>query len=46
MLALRMIDDRNLTAHTYNESLAQSIFDQLPGYVQLMRAWLDVMTDE
>jgi len=43
MLALQMIDDRNLTAHTYNESLAQAIFSRLPGYAHVMRIWLDAM---
>jgi len=43
MRALRMIDDRNLTAHTYNESLAQAIFGRLPEYARLMHVWLDAM---
>lgn len=28
-LALAMVDDRNLTSHTYNESLAQRIFSEI-----------------
>ncbi|KKL81476.1 hypothetical protein LCGC14_1994330, partial [marine sediment metagenome] len=28
-LALSMIDDRNLTSHTYSEGLAEQIYDQL-----------------
>lgn len=43
MLALQMIDDRNLTVHTYNESVAQMIFSRLPRYARLMRAWLDAL---
>jgi len=35
-LALGMVDDRNLTVHTYNESLAQAIFRRLPEYTRLM----------
>lgn len=42
-LALRMIDDRNLTAHTYNEALALAIFSRLPDYARLMRRWLNAM---
>ncbi|MFC1465567.1 MAG: HI0074 family nucleotidyltransferase substrate-binding subunit [Candidatus Brachytrichaceae bacterium NZ_4S206] len=43
-LALQMIDDRNRTAHTYNESVAQMIFDRLPQYARLMRTWLNAMS--
>ena len=43
--ALEMIDDRNLTAHTYNESLAELIFQRLPNYSGLMRLWLRQMED-
>ena len=35
-LALGMVDDRNLTVHTYNESLAQAIFRRLPEHTRLM----------
>lgn len=35
-LALGMVDDRNLTVQTYNESLAQAIFRRLPEYTRLM----------
>lgn len=40
-LALAMVDHRNLTSHTYNESLADEIFAALPDYRRLMRLWLD-----
>lgn len=43
--ALIMADDRNLTAHTYNESLATAIFGRLPGHLETLEAWLAVMTD-
>ncbi|AFV76154.1 nucleotidyltransferase substrate binding protein, HI0074 family [Thermus oshimai JL-2] len=35
-LALQMADDRNLTVHTYNEALAQTIYARLEGYARLM----------
>ena len=31
-LWLRMLDDRNRTTHTYNESVAEEIFGRLAGY--------------
>jgi nucleotidyltransferase substrate binding protein (TIGR01987 family) len=39
-LALAMVDDRNLTVHTYNEALAQAIFRRLPHYTRLMESVL------
>jgi len=39
-LALSMADDRNLTVHTYNETLAKDIFSRLSRYVQLIDNWL------
>ena len=42
-LALAMVDDRNLTSHTYNEGLAEQIFDQLGNYAELMADWLSDM---
>ena len=41
--ALAMIDDRNLTVHTYNEALADQIYLRLRGYVSLMQLWLSQM---
>jgi nucleotidyltransferase substrate binding protein (TIGR01987 family) len=41
--SLAMTDDRNLTVHTYNEALADAIFERLPGYAQLMEDWLSSM---
>ncbi|TSE18892.1 nucleotidyltransferase [Tepidimonas alkaliphilus] len=38
--ALAMVDHRNLTAHTYDEALAEAIFAALPGYRVLLRRWL------
>lgn len=37
---LSMIDDRNLTVHTYNESLAVAIYSRLESYARLMEEWL------
>lgn len=37
---LAMIDDRNLTVHTYNESLALAIYSRLESYANLMEEWL------
>lgn len=37
--ALGMADDRNLTAHTYNESLATLIFSRLSRHLELMERW-------
>ena len=40
-LGLEMVDDRNLTSHTYNEGLAVSIYDRLDEYVRLLTLWLE-----
>lgn len=42
-LALRLADDRNLTVHTYNESVAKKLYARLPGYARLMQEWLNAM---
>ncbi len=39
-LGLQMVDDRNLTSHTYHEGLAQRIYERLQSYADLMHAWL------
>ncbi len=41
--ALAMADDRNLTAHTYNEGLAEAIFKRLPGHLATLEGWLGAM---
>lgn len=38
--ALRMARDRNLTVHTYNESLAEEIYGRLGEHARLMEQWL------
>ena len=42
-LALEMVDDRNLTSHTYNEGLAELIFSRLNKYTRLMNSWIASM---
>ncbi len=42
-LALPMVDDRNLTVHTYNRALAEAIYRRLAAYAQLMGQWLAAM---
>ncbi|RMG21994.1 MAG: nucleotidyltransferase [Methanobacteriota archaeon] len=42
-VALAMVDDRNLTSHTYNKSLAEKIYRSLPEYARLMRRWLETI---
>ena len=41
--ALAIADDRNLTAHTYNEGLAEAIFKRLSGHLAVLEAWLTAM---
>ena len=41
--AMDMIDDRNLTVHTYNVELARRIFSNLNDYAELMMNWLESM---
>ncbi|MGA9405711.1 MAG: HI0074 family nucleotidyltransferase substrate-binding subunit [Bacteroidota bacterium] len=42
--ALEMVDDRNLTSHTYHEDVAQKIYEKLPMYVALMEKLLKRMS--
>lgn len=41
--ALVMIDDRNLTSHTYNEQLASEIYGRFPLHSKVLERWLDSM---
>lgn len=43
--ALKMVDDRNLTVHTYNEILAEQIYSRLDGHLRLMEKWLNEIKD-
>lgn len=44
-LALQMTDDRNLTVHTYNETVAVHIYAQLVAYRDLMQTCVTRMLD-
>jgi nucleotidyltransferase substrate binding protein (TIGR01987 family) len=37
----RMLEDRNLTSHTYNEATADTIYSHLSTYTRLIRQALD-----
>ena len=39
-LWLQMLDDRNLTSHTYNLATAEAIYSHLPDYARLIRGAL------
>lgn len=43
--ALLMVDDRNLTVHTYNRDLAISLTARLRDHAVVMRRWLDAIRD-
>jgi nucleotidyltransferase substrate binding protein (TIGR01987 family) len=36
-LWVNMLEDRNLTSHTYNKKLAQEIYNKVPAYTEAMR---------
>jgi len=42
-LALEMIDDSNLTSHTYHEEVAEKIYARLPAYAEVLEALLQRM---
>lgn len=44
--AMNAIDDRNLTAHTYNEALAVAIYARLAQHGPLLRLWLDGLANQ
>ena len=47
-LAMDLVNDRNLTAHTYNEALIQAIWIRLPTHLSVLKRWmaaLDQPTD-
>jgi nucleotidyltransferase substrate binding protein (TIGR01987 family) len=43
---IKAVEDRNMTSHTYNEELAQTIFERIPGYCILMQQLLERCTHE
>lgn len=45
-LALAMVDDRNLTTHTYNEGLAARIYLALSAYEGLMSGYLRTVSEQ
>jgi nucleotidyltransferase substrate binding protein (TIGR01987 family) len=45
IVGLEMVDDRNLTVHTYNEAVAERIHRNLRRYAELLARWLDAMQD-
>jgi len=44
--ALEMIDDRNLTSHTYNEAIAEEIATTIPSHFELMNHIIESITPE
>ena len=42
---LQMLDDRNLTSHTYVEELAESIAGRIPAYSKNMHAVMNQLSD-
>ena len=40
----RMLEDRNLTRHTYNEATSETIYSHLPTYARLIRQTRDELT--
>lgn len=42
-IALKMAEDRNLTAHTYDEEFAIELVGRMKTYFNLMKVWLDRM---
>ncbi|UJL45235.1 nucleotidyltransferase substrate binding protein [Virgibacillus sp. NKC19-16] len=46
VLGLRMVNDRNMTVHMYNEELAVEIFGNLPQYYQFLRDWGERMNEK
>jgi len=45
-LGLEMVDDRNLSVHTYNEALAVMVFGRLHPYTDLMAKWLKRLNEK
>jgi len=42
---LQMLDDRNLTSHTYVEELAESIASRSPSYIKSMQAVINELSN-
>ncbi|MFZ0369043.1 MAG: HI0074 family nucleotidyltransferase substrate-binding subunit, partial [Halobacillus sp.] len=43
VLALEMVNDRNLTVRTYNEEVANKIHQNLPRYNNFLHQWVERM---
>lgn len=43
--ALQMVDDLNLTVHTYNEELAVQIYSRLHSYLIILSVWVTALKD-
>ncbi|MFZ0371559.1 MAG: HI0074 family nucleotidyltransferase substrate-binding subunit [Halobacillus sp.] len=46
VLALEMVNDRNLTVHTYNEEVAVKIHKNLQRYYVLLEKWVKRMNEK
>lgn len=42
-LWVKMIEDRNLTVHTYNEETADKIYKSIPSYASLLRGLFEAI---
>jgi len=42
--ALEMAQDRNLTSHTYDRTVAEGFFNRLAGHASLMSKWVERMS--
>jgi nucleotidyltransferase substrate binding protein (TIGR01987 family) len=45
VLALEMVNDRNMTVHTYNEEVAIKIHSNLNRYYILLQRWVERMVE-
>ena len=43
--ALKMVDDRNLTAHTYDEDMAKELVEHIYVYESLLQSWYRKMVN-
>lgn len=43
---LSAFDDRNLTAHTYNEKMADKVYSHLSEYLEIFQKLKDAITDK
>lgn len=46
VFALEMVDARNLTAHTYDETMAANLVEKIPAYEKFMQDWYKKITEE